>query len=222
MALARRLAVALLAILGLALTVLGAWFAIVLGPKGTATFTATANQPLIVGPNVLNRVSVPATVTAHAASGPVFLGAATAQDTTDAVGKNKHDFVVAAQFPARTLQVEQLGLGGLDDPSGFHVWRATGTDTLTLTQDQAPQAVLVYPTQGGPVDVSVSFSRSAWFLESLVALVVGLIVMAFAGGWLWQQQRAPAASPDALETSSETPPEDAAEADPQTRTEEAR
>ena len=45
MALARRLAVALAALLGLALTVVGAWFAIILGPKGTAAFSATSDQP---------------------------------------------------------------------------------------------------------------------------------------------------------------------------------
>lgn len=188
MALARRLVVALLAVLGLALTVLGAWFAIMLGPKGTATFSATGNQATLIGPNTLNRVAVPVTVTAHAASGPVFLGAATPKDATDAVGQAKHEVVVSAAFPARTLQLEQLGTGTLEDPSSYHVWRTTGTDTVTLTQDQAPQAVLVYPTKGGPVDVSVSYSRTAWFLEALAALVVGLVVLAFAAGWLWQHR----------------------------------
>jgi hypothetical protein len=189
-ALARRLVVAALVVLGLALTVVGAWFAILLGPKATATFTATADQPLVIGPDPLNRVNVPVTVTAHAASGPVFLGAATPKDTTDAVGPTKHAVVVSAAFPARTLQVEQLGTGRLEDPSAYHVWRSTGTDSITLSQDQAPQAVLVYPTKGGPVDVAVSFSRAAWLLESLGALVVGLIVLAFAGGWLWSHRRA--------------------------------
>lgn len=193
MALARRLVVTLLVILGLALTIVGAWFAVILGPKGTATFSATANQALFVGPTTLNRVNVPVAVTAHAASGPVFLGAATAKDATDAVGSAKHDVVVSAAFPARTLQVEQLGVGGLEDPSGYHVWRATGTDTITLSQDQAPEAVLVYPTKGGPVDVSVSYSRTAWFLEAVGALVVGLIVLTFAGGWLRQRRRSRAA-----------------------------
>lgn len=213
MALARRLAIAVLALLGLALAVLGAWFAIVLGPKGTATFSATANQPLLIGPTTLNRVNVPVTVTAQAASGPVFVGAATPKDSTDAVGQAKHDLVVCAQFPARTLQVEQLGRGGLEDPTGYHVWRATGTGTITLSQDQAPQAVLVYPTKGGPMDVSVSFSRTAWFLEALVALVVGLIVMAFAGGWLWQHRHAvaPAATQPTEPAGTTTKPTESSE-----------
>jgi hypothetical protein len=47
----------------------------------------------------------------------------------------------------------------------------------------------VYPTQGGSFDVDVTVARNTWFLQALVALVVGLIVMAFAGGWLWQNWR---------------------------------
>ena len=188
MALARRPVVALLAVLGLVLTVLGAWAAVTLGPKGTVTFTATGNQATVIGPTTLNRVAVPVTVSAHAASGPVFIGAATPNDATAAVGQAKHEIVVSAAFPARTLQLEQLGLGTLEDPSGYHVWRSTGTDTLTLSQDQAPQGVLVYPTKGGPVDISVSYARTAWFLEALAALVLGLVVLAFAGGWLWQHR----------------------------------
>ena len=190
MALARRIAVALAALLGLALAVFGAWFAVLLGPKGTAAFHATSNAPLVVGPTVLNRVTAPVTVTASAASGPVFLGAAVPQDTDELVGQATHNFVASADFPAKTLTIEQLGSGDLPDPSDSHVWRSTGEGSITVTQDQAPQSVLVYPTKGGSFDVDVTVAHSTWFLQALVALVVGLIVMAFAGGWLWQNWRA--------------------------------
>jgi multisubunit Na+/H+ antiporter MnhB subunit len=188
-ALARRIAVALAALLGLGLAVFGAWFAFILGPKGTAAFHATSNAPLVLGPNVLNRVTAPVTVTASAASGPVFLGAAVPQDTDELVGQAKHNFVASADFPARTLTIEQLGSSDLADPSDAHVWRSTGEGSITVTQDQAPESVLVYPTQGGSFDVDVTVARNTWFLQALVALVVGLIVMAFAGGWLWQNLR---------------------------------
>ena len=189
MALARRIAVAVAALLGLALAVFGAWFAFVLGPKGTAAFEATSNAPLVIGPNVLNRVNAPVTVSADAASGPVFLGAAVPQDVDQLVGQAKHNFVASASFPARTLTIEQLGSGDLQDPSQSHIWRSNGDGSLTVTQDQAPQSVLVYPSKGGSVDVDVTVARNTWFLQSLVALVVGLIVVAFAGGWLWQHWR---------------------------------
>jgi len=188
-ALARRIAVAVAALLGLALAVFGAWFAFILGPKGTAAFHATSNAPLVLGPNVLNRVTAQVTVTASAASGPVFLGAAVPQDTDELVGQAKHNFVASADFPARTLTIEQLGSSDLANPSDSHVWRSTGEGSITVTQDQAPQSILAYPTQGGSFDVDVTVARNTWFLQALVALVVGLIVMAFAGGWLWQNWR---------------------------------
>jgi hypothetical protein len=172
------------------LTIVGAWFAIILGPKGTAAFSATSTQPaVLLGPNIVNRVGVPAVVTAEAASGPVFLGAATPQDATDAVGEARHEAAIAAEFPARTLKLEGFGGAPLENPSAYHVWRSNGEGTLTVAQDQAPQSVVVFATNGGPVDVTVTYARNTWFLQSLVALVVGLIVLVFAGGWLWHEFR---------------------------------
>jgi hypothetical protein len=205
-ALARRIAVAVAAVLGLALAVFGAWFAFVLGPKGTASFEATSNAPLVIGPNVLNRVNAPVTVSADAASGPVFLGAAVPQDVDQLVGQAKHNFVASASFPGRTLTIEQLGSGDLPDPSGSHIWRSSADGSITVTQDQAPQSVLVYPSKGGSVDVDVTVARNTWFLQSLVALVVGLIVVAFAGGWLWQHWRTvPEPAPDGDATADRSP-----------------
>ena len=47
----------------------------------------------------------------------------------------------------------------------------------------------------GSVDIDVSVARNSWFLLALVALVVGLIVLAFAGSWLWQHWRSDADPP---------------------------
>jgi hypothetical protein len=217
--LARRLAVAVAALLGLALAVFGAWFAFVLGPKGTAAFHASSNAPLVLGPNVLNRVNAPVTVSAESASGPVFVGAAVPQDVDELVGESKHNFVAYASFPARTLTIEQLGSADLADPSESHVWRSTGEGSISVSQEQAPQAVLVYPTKGGSFDVAVTVARNTWFLQSLVALVVGLIVVAFAGGWLWQSWRAAPEGGEPTETPTEAPTETPTEAPAETPTE---
>lgn len=216
MVLARRVAVALAALVGLALTILGAWFAIILGPKGTAAFSATSTQPaVLLGPNIVNRVAVPAVVTAQAASGPVFLGAAVPQDAADAVGQARHEAAIAAEFPARSLKLEGFEGAPLENPSAFHVWRSSGEGTLTISQDDAPQSVLVYATNGGPVDVTVTYARSTWFLQSLVALVMGLIVLAFAGGWLWHEFRtAPGIGPGEVEREPVTVPVGATAAEP--------
>lgn len=188
-ALARRLAAAAAALLGLVLTVVGAWFAILLGPHGTASFSAQAAGPVVVGPDVLNRVHAPATVTATAASGPVFLGAAVPQDTTDAVGDAKHSEAVVAHFPGETLELREVGTSDLADPTAYHVWRVTGQGTITVAQDQAPEAVLAYPSAGGPVDVTVSISKTTWFIQAMVVLIVGLVILAFAALWLWRELR---------------------------------
>ncbi|HOT57147.1 MAG TPA: hypothetical protein PL014_08395, partial [Ornithinibacter sp.] len=62
---------ALLAVLGLVLTVIGAWFATQLGSSGTAQFTArpATTDPVIIRPSVLNRVESDVVVTATPAEG---------------------------------------------------------------------------------------------------------------------------------------------------------
>jgi len=93
---ARRLAVALVALLGLVVTVLGAWLAFTLGTSGTARFTATASEPLVIGPSTLDRVAVPVRVSATSKRGPVFLGVSSPQDASDLVGSATHQQVVLA------------------------------------------------------------------------------------------------------------------------------
>lgn len=188
---ARRLAVALVALVGLVVAVLGAWFAITLGPSGTAKLTTTASEPLVIGPSTLNRVAVPVTVSATSQRGPVFLAVAAPQDASDLVGAARHQQVVVAEFPARTLKLATTGDAALADPTRLPIWRATGQDTLVVSQEDAPESVLVYPRSAGPVDVTLTWMRGSWFLQSVAVLVVGLVVMAFAGRWLWQRRRAP-------------------------------
>ena len=57
---------ALLALAGLALTVVGVWFATQLGTSGTAEFTVrpATGDPLVIRPDVLNRVDADVVVTA--------------------------------------------------------------------------------------------------------------------------------------------------------------
>jgi hypothetical protein len=186
----RRLIGAVVALLGLVLTGLGAWFALTLGPSGTARFTATASEPLLIGPSTLNRVPEPVTVSATSPRGPVFLGVATPQDATDVVGSARHQRAVVTQFPARTLELGTAGEAALADPTRLPIWRATGQNRLVVDQEGAPESVVVYPGSPGPVDVTLTWQRGSWFRQSLVVLIVGLIILAFAGGWLWQQTRA--------------------------------
>lgn len=185
----RRALIALVALAGLALAVAGVWFAVVLGPSGTARFSASATGPLVVGPQVLGNVDVPVTVTATSAAGPVFLGAAPPQDVVDVVGGTRVQEAVTARFPSRTLALRATGAGDLTDPRTLEVWRSTGSGSLDLAVADAPRSVLVVPTTNAPVRVTVALHRSAWFVEAVVAIVVGLIVAVAAAAWLGQRLR---------------------------------
>lgn len=187
MTIARRILAALVALAGLALAVSGAGFAVILGPSGMARFSTTATGPIVVGPQVLGRVDAPVTVRASSSDGPVFIGAARPQDVADVVGGARIQQAVTAQFPARSLALRATGYGDLVDPRALDVWRGTGTGSLDLRVADAPESVLVVPTTNAPVRVTVELRRGAWFLEAVLALVVGLIVAVAAAAWLVQQ-----------------------------------
>ncbi|MFN8084177.1 MAG: hypothetical protein U0Q14_08105 [Dermatophilaceae bacterium] len=190
----KRWAAVLAALLGLALTVVGAWFAAVVGPSGTVSFSATSSDPVLVPASVLNRVAEPVTVHVDGSgSQPVWMGVGADADATAVVGSATHQLAVGAAFPDRQLQLEGSGAGLLADPRGLDVWAATfGSDksaTTVLEQNAAPQAVLVVPPTGEAASVTVSFSRRAWFYQSLTLLVVGLVVLSFAAGVLIAHRR---------------------------------
>ncbi|MDQ2757875.1 MAG: hypothetical protein M3Y71_15190 [Actinomycetota bacterium] len=189
MILARRVAVAAATLVGLVVAVLGLWLAVVLGPSGTASFTARATGPVVVGADVLGGLDVPVTVSAHRGEGDadgVFLGEARSSEVADVVGGSRVLRATEARFPARVLDLLPAGSGVLVDPSGLDVWRATGRGTLEVT-DAGSDAVLVAPTSSDPVTVVVTRQHSTWFLEAVVAAAVGVIVAGAAGWWLVQQ-----------------------------------
>lgn len=190
----KRWAAVLAALLGLALTVVGAWFAAVVGPSGTVSFSATSSDPVLVPASVLNRVAEPVTVHVDGSgSQPVWMGVGADADAAAVVGSATHQLAVGTAFPERQLQLEGSGTGLLADPRGLDVWAATfGSDksaTTVLEQNAAPQAVLVVPPTGEAASVTVSFSRRAWFYQSLTLLVVGLVVLSFAAGVLIAHRR---------------------------------
>lgn len=172
------------AIVGLAVLGVGVWLAVLIGPSGTATFSATASGPVVLTPQVLNRVSVPAVVTVTG-SEDVWVGLAAPVDVTNVLGTARHTDAVADSFPAGTLTLQTTGAGPLADPSSLPVWRstvATGhTATLTVEQANAPESVLVVPTADSPVTVSVAMSHRGWFYQALSVGLVGLVIAVFGG-----------------------------------------
>lgn len=189
----RRFLVALVAVLGLVLGGIGVWLAAMVGPSGTIVFMGTSDRALLLTPDILNRVDVPVTVHAAASAGPVWLGLATPQDVTAAIGAGRHHRVVEAAFPSRTLTTTTQGDVAMADPRPLQVWTqtASGTHSATVEVDQAaaPQSVLVVPDQSGPVEVTLTWANKRWFVEAAMVVAAGLAIAGFGGGSLYQQRR---------------------------------
>ncbi|MEO3935898.1 hypothetical protein V3N99_03970 [Dermatophilaceae bacterium Soc4.6] len=196
MIIARRVAVTLLALVGLVVAALGLWLAVVLGPSGTARFTARATGPVVIGADVLGELDVPVTVTAYQGAGGageagngIFLAEARSSEVASVVAGARVLEATKARFPARVLDLAPTGSGDLADPSGLDVWRATGRGALEVT-DAGSDAVLVVPTGPtgtDPVTVVMTRKHSTWFLEAVVAVVIGAIVAGASGWWLVRQ-----------------------------------
>ena len=94
--LAKRVVGALLALLGLVVTVIGLWYAVHLGGSGTATFSSSPSgtAPVLVPQTVLNRVDGVVTVTATPRrGGTVWLAATTPSDAEAVLGATAHTTV---------------------------------------------------------------------------------------------------------------------------------
>lgn len=192
----RRAVGALVAVMGIILVVLGAWFVVKLGPSGEAEFSVTSKAPgaVVIPPNVLNSVDVPVRVVATRRDGGlVRLGVAPSTDVRAILATSAVSTVFAAHYPAGTLDLRPSGTGELADVSTSDVWRlaATGAGKADLLVDQAraPESVVVTSGDATPVSdvtVTVTWADRAWFFEALVAATLGAVLTAFALNDLWQ------------------------------------
>jgi hypothetical protein len=182
-----RLAGALLALAGLALTVVGAWFAVQLGSSGTAEFTARpgTTDPVLIGPDVLNRVDADVVVRATPGEGgSAWMALANPSDATAVLGTARHLDVTGVSVRDWLLLTAARGTGAPAELGAADLWRqqdqADGPVTLTVQQDQAPET-LVVATDGAPLKtLSVTVTDKTWFVEAVIAALVGLFLL-FAG-----------------------------------------
>ena len=110
----KRLVGALLALVGLALTVVGVWFATQLGTSGTAEFTVrpSTTDPVVIRPDVLNRVDADVVVTATpGAGGTVWMALANPSDATAVLGSAKHVDVTGVSVRDWALETAPRGSG---------------------------------------------------------------------------------------------------------------
>ena len=193
--LAKRVVGGLLALLGLVLTVVGLWFAIHLGGGGTATFSSTPSgtNPVLVPQTVLNRVDGNVKVTATPRSGgTAWLAAATPSDARAVLGTTAHTTVTGVSTRPWQLESETAGSGAAPALAGTDVWRNTetgsGAVSMTIEQANAPEAVIAQATKGQLERIEVTWERKSWFVQSVIAALVGLFLLLSGASLLWSSR----------------------------------
>lgn len=188
----KRLVAVLLGALGLVLGIGGGWFAAHLGGAGTATFetTVSGTQALVVPPAMLNRVAAPVTVSVHGSPGStVWMGAARPSDATSAIGAAARREVTGLSVSDWTLHVKEAGSDKAATFARADVWHAqlTAPTTVSLTVEQrnAPETVVATVDKGSFTRLVVSYERKAWFVQAVVASLVGLFLL-LAGILVWR------------------------------------
>ena len=210
MTVVKRLVGALLALAGLALTVVGVWFAMQLGTSGTARFTVrpATTDPVLIRPDVLNRVDADVVVTATpGAGGTVWMALANPSDATAVLGSARHVDVTGVSVQDWELETAVRGSGAATELGAADLWRqqdeGTGPVSLTVQQDEAPET-LVVATEGAPLrSLTFTVVHKTWFVEAVVAALVGLFLLVVGVVLLWPRRHprpaeaAPPAGPDA-------------------------
>jgi hypothetical protein len=184
------------AALGIVFVVVGAWMVVMLGPSGSAQFSATSNSPgaIAVPADVLNAVDVPMRVTAtRGDGGAVLLVVAPSADARAILATSAVSTVSAVHYPAGSLDLRASGTGPRPDMARADIWRLTargaGSAELLVDQGRAPETLVV--TSGDStalkdVTVTLTWADHAWFFEALAMGTLGAVLAAFAFTDLWQ------------------------------------
>ncbi len=200
----KRVIGALMALAGVALTALGAWFATQLGGEGVARFHVTPSSGtslIVLRPDLLNRVPSPVQISATTtAGGTVWIGRAGPSDASAALGSAKVLDVTGVAVREWTLLTSTTGTSAAKPLGGADLWReqttAQSSADITITQDHAPETVVIQATKGSISSLTAVWTRKTWFVESVVALIVG-VFLAVAGGLLLIPRREHAGTPAA-------------------------
>lgn len=189
MALLKRLAGALLVLIGLVPLAFGTYAAARLGTSGAATFVVegVGTTPVLLTPEVLNRTDLPVEIALTPKSGaPALVVIGTPSDTRAALGTSRHTRVTGVDVRAGTATTTDTA-GGVIEPLGeLTLWRETeqvsGPATITITQATAPESVLIAPSGAGLESMTLTWANATWFYQALVLAASGALLMTV--GWL--------------------------------------
>ena len=139
-------------------------------------------DPVLVGPDVLNRVDADVVVTATpTAGGSVWMALANPSDANAVVGGSKHVAVTGVSVSDWSLLTTTTGTGTAPELGAADLWRqqddAKGPVTLTVQQSGAPET-LVVKTDGGQLSsLTLKVTDKSWFVEAVVAALIGLFLL---------------------------------------------
>ena len=192
---------ALLALAGIALTVLGVWFALALGGDGTAEFTARPDtgEVVVLPPEVLNRVDSDVTVTATPSEGAgLFMARANPSDAAAVLGDAPRVEVTGVEVRDWLLTTRSAGSGEAPTLAAADLWRQTdeadGPLTFVIEQQDAPETVVVRSPDGEVASLTFTVSDKRWFVEAVVAALVGLFLLVLGLIALWPRRSRPTVS----------------------------
>ncbi len=179
-------AVALVA--GLTTVLVGLGLAVLLGPDGAWSATATVpagRSAVVVEPDLVSVLGPRVAVTATGADGrPLDLARARSDDALGYVAGTAHTRVTGVGADRRLGVVDEPGTAALVAPQATDVWQQTGTGRLTWTPTTGAESVVVARADGGPlpaVDLTVTWRRAGWIWVPVALVLAGGALVALAG-----------------------------------------
>jgi hypothetical protein len=186
---------AVMAAVGIALAVVGAWFLVRLGPSGEARFSVTAKAPgaIVISSDILNSVDLPVRVTAtRRDGGALWLAVAPSTDARAVLATSAVSTVRDLHYPAGTIDLRDSGAGLMTDISTADVWRlqarGAGSAQLVVDQGRGPETAVVTSgdaTELTDVTMTLNWADRTWFFEALAVAMIGGVIAAFALNDLW-------------------------------------
>jgi hypothetical protein len=114
-------------------------------------------------------------------------------DATAVLGDARHVEITGVDVREWALLSAERGSAEPPPLGAADLWRAQddaeGPVSLTITQDQAPESVVVAVAGGSIQSLTLEVAEKRWFVEAVVAALVGLFLVVAGIVALWPRRR---------------------------------
>lgn len=169
-----------------------------LGTGGEAHFVGTTRDPgvVVLPPSVVQTLDAPVEVSARRDDGgPVWMGVGRSGDVNALLRGARRTEAYGLRYPAQQITWAETRVGVPRAAATADIWRASarssGPVRLVVEQGHGAESVVVASgdtASPSKVTTTLTWHRRTWFLEALVAAMVGLFVCAVALLFLWQRR----------------------------------